>query len=212
MANPPGAPTVPNGSQPPDAPPLQSDDTASLSPNPNAPQWGLYKGGSPVIVADSVVTFGFKANSEISTYQVEQGAFQSYDKVQLPANGTVRYSTGGALSDRTAFLASIETAKQSTDLYDLVTPEVTYPNANVTDYNYDRTNTNGVGLLVVDVMVEEVRPTGMATYSTTPGVTPVTNAKAPGANDPVNDGTVQSSAASQPQTTSIEQSVASGTF
>lgn len=186
----PGLPSLPSDADFPDAPDAMDSDDDSLPQGDTRPQWGLYQDGEPIIVSDSVVTFGFKAVSQISTYPVENGGFQSYDKVQLPNNGRLRYSTGGTLADRTAFLASVEAAKRTTDLYDCVTPEITLPNMNVTDYDYDRSN-DSAGLLVIDVMIEEVVPTATATFSTTPGVTPITNAKAPGANDPRNDGLVQ---------------------
>jgi hypothetical protein len=193
----PGVPIVRSEDMPPDPEVMTTDDVST--PNGSAtPQWGLYQNGAAVITANSIAVFGFKAPSEISDYPVEEGGFSSYNKVQMPFVGRVRYVTGGSLADRINFLNSVAAAKKSLDLYDLVTPEETYPNVNVTDYDYERRADNA-GLLVVDLICEEVRVSGTATYSTSPNVKPVTNAKNVTHNDPQNDGTLQTTAASSQQ-------------
>jgi hypothetical protein len=197
----PGVPIVRPGDMPPD-PDVMTSDSVSTPNGSASPQWGLYLNGNPVITANSIAVFGFKSTSEVSDYPVEQGGFASYDKVQLPFSGRVRYVTGGTLSDRTSFLNSVDTAKKSLDLYDLVTPEETYPSVNVTDYDYERRADNA-GLLIVDVSCEEIRVTGTVSYSTTPGVTPVTNAKNGGDNDPQNDGTLQTTAPTAEQSSEL---------
>ncbi len=177
-------------------------DTISQTPSSGA-QWGLYKNGSPVIVSSSVLSFGFKAESDIPNYPVELGGFQSYNKVQLPNSGRLRYTRGGSLADRTSFLSQIEAAKQSTDVYDCVTPEATYLDMNVLDYNYDRRNNSGVGILIVDVIIQEVRQTGSVSYITTPNVAPVTKARNGASNDPVNDGTLQTEVITNKQNSAL---------
>lgn len=193
----PGVPIVRSEDMPPDPDVLTSDDVSTPT-NTASPQWGLYKDGVAVIVANSIAVFGFKASSQISDYPVEQGGFASYNKVQMPFAGRVRYVTGGSLADRINFLNSVDAAKKSLDLYDLVTPEETYRNVNVTDYDYERRADNA-GLLAVDLICEEVRVTGTVAYSTTPGVKPVTKARRSGDNDPQNDGTLQSGPATSQQ-------------
>jgi len=187
----PGLPPLAPEDQPPDAPDQQGDDTVNPPSDPNSPQWGLYKDGEAVIVADSVTAVHLRPTSQISDYPVEEGGFQSYDKVQLPLTGVFRFTTGGSVSDRADMLDSIEDAKQSLDLYDFVMPEKTYPNVNVTDYDLSRANTDS-GLLSVDVSVEEVRSTVVAAFSKSaaPNSKSITNAKTPTANDSQSGGTV----------------------
>lgn len=189
----PGVPIVPDDAQPEDPGQLlEGDDLPTSTENQNSAQWGLFDPGTaqPVITADNVVAVSHRAQSQISDYPVEDGGFGSYDKVQLPFTGRIRFSTGGNVSDKSDLINSCEQAKQSLDLYAMVMPEATYINVNVTDYDYERTNGNP-GLLVVDVMVEEVRPTGTASYTTSSGDPPITNPKQPGAADQLSDGTVQ---------------------
>ena len=51
-------------------------------------------------------------------------------------------------------------------MYDIVTPEVTYQGYNVVNYDYDR-NADNVGLLEIDVWVEEVVIAGSSSFSNT---------------------------------------------
>ena len=60
------------------------------------PQWGIYLNGVAVLSYDNQMSFGYKQDWKISTYPVEQGSFQSYDKVQLPFE--VRMRVAGSVS------------------------------------------------------------------------------------------------------------------
>lgn len=126
-------------------------------------QWGIYQSGFPVVTANSVTGVEFKKEFVLSDYPVEGGGFESYDKVQLPYDARVRFASSGTEASRTALLSSIASIAGTLDLYSFATPEVVYPNANVRHYDYRRTAVNGVGLLVVDVWLEEVRQAGSGT-------------------------------------------------
>jgi hypothetical protein len=119
-------------------------------------------------------------------YPLEQGAFESYDKVQTPFVAWLRFVTGGSIADKQAFLASIEAITASLEFVDVVTPERVYQSANVSHYDYRRTAVNGVGLLAVDVWVTEVRVTATQAF---------TNTSQPSGSDTVHGGTIQASPA-----------------
>lgn len=131
------------------------------------PRWGIFRGGVPVIVADNVVSFDFKRDWSIADYPIEEGGFETYDKVQLPYDVRIRFSTGGSESDRQAFLNSIAAVADTIDLYDVVTPEAIYQSVNISHYDFHRTSTNGVGLIVVDIWMTEVRITATAAFANT---------------------------------------------
>jgi hypothetical protein len=131
----------------------------------SAPQWGLFLDGEVAITADSVVAFGFKKSFSISNYPIEEGGFESYNKVQRPFTGRLRMATGGSVSDRLAFLAAVDAAVSSMDLYDIVTPEAVYSSVNVVDMNYDRSAVRGAGLLSVDIICEQVRVTASSAFT-----------------------------------------------
>jgi hypothetical protein len=169
---------------------LLTADLVSL-PSTSQAQWGIYLDGTPVVVADNVMTFGFRKSARLSKYPQEQGAFATYNKVVLPGEPKIKYSTGGSLADRTVFLASIEPLIQDTNLYDVVTPEATYQSYNVINYDYPRA-ADSAGLIEVDVWLEEVVVVGSSVLSDT---------TAPGDQSQVNNGLVQPGSSSMSNVT-----------
>lgn len=144
--------------------------------------WGIFQDGLPVISADSVIALDYKQEWSISTAPTEEGGFESYNKVNSPFSARIRFASGGSLANRQDLLDSIEAIAGNTELYDIVTPEVVYPNVTIAAYDYRRTSINGVGLLQVDIRVMEIRETASASFSST---------QAPAAANTVSQGTVQ---------------------
>ncbi len=147
---------------------LLTADALSLINNLfNFPQWGIFLGFLPVVVADTVVVFDLRKDWQISSYPVEGGGFTSYNKVYIPFQGTVRFTTGGSRMRRQLLLTTVDAIAGDLNLYSLVTPEAVYPTVNVVSYDYRRTGQDGLGMLSVDVKVEEVRPTAGTSYAST---------------------------------------------
>jgi len=179
----PGVPAIPRDPFAlPDVIDLLTADVVSLFAGAFGPQWGLFLDGAPVVVADNVVAVDYKQEWVIADYPLEEGAFETYDKVQTPFSFRLSFSAGGSEGDRQALLDSIDAIAGTTDLYDAVTPEAVYENVNVANYSYRRTATNGVGLITVDVMCVQIR---IATSDT------LDSTQSPSAAATVNDGTVQ---------------------
>ena len=170
---------------------LLTQDTISYASLGYGPQWGIFSGGAPVVSADTVVEFSYKEEYVVADYPIETGAFVSYDKVYQPFDVRVRYVAGGSDANRQALLQSIEAIVGDLNLYDVVSPEAVYTNANVVHFDYRRTSSNGVKLLAVDVWLREVRIAG----TSAPSGFDMSNAASPAAADPVNGGTVQPTAA-----------------
>lgn len=159
------------------------------------PQWGIFdQSGSPIIQADNTVSLEYKQDWVIADYPLEEGAFQSYDKVQLPFDVRVAFTAGGSLANRAAFLDSIAAVAGDLNLYDVVMPEATYVSVNIAHYDYKRTSTNGLGLMMVNVWCQEVRVTATTTFS---------NTQRPGGANSANGGTVQPVAATSSQESTI---------
>lgn len=179
----PGVPPVLRvGGAPDDAPaPMMADApevaaAASLA-------WGIYDGqGTIVLQPDSVNTLEFQREFRVEDYPLEQGAFETYNKVALPYEARVTMTKGGSVEDRKQFLGTVDALSFDTNLYSLVTPEETYLNANLTHYTYSRSVSNGAGLITVELTVQEVRITTAPQFS---------NSKSPSGADAVNDGSVQ---------------------
>lgn len=158
------------------------------------PPLGLYKDGTVVITADNVVSFDHKRDWALSTYPLEQGAFESYDKVQQPFDVRLRFSAGGSADDRQQLLDSIEAVANSLELFDAVTPEKIYRSVNVIHYDYRRESDRGAGLIVIDVWCQEVRVTATASFS---------NTQTPSGASTVDGGVVQTQAPTSAQTSTV---------
>lgn len=131
------------------------------------PQWGIFLNGSPVVLADTVTSFGYKQAWSIADYPVERGGFESYDKVNSPFIVQAQFVSGGNEARRQALLDSIASIGDELTLYDVVTPEAIYIGVNVASYEYRRTATNGLGLMIVDVNFLEIREDGVTDFKNT---------------------------------------------
>jgi hypothetical protein len=116
---------------------------------------------------NSILDVDFKQDWPISDYPVEDGAFQSYDKVQLPFDIKVRMVSFPDQVSRQLLLAQVLAAANSLDLYDVVTPEVTFTNCNITHVDFRRQSHNGATLLILDVWFVQIRITSTSTFSNT---------------------------------------------
>ncbi|QTD90832.1 phage baseplate protein [Burkholderia anthina] len=147
---------------------LITTDAIGLLDGLLAPVWGIFdEFGAPLAVADTALSLEYRGDSRISKYPQEQGGFADYNKVQMPYNARVQLACGGSDMRRSAFLSSIEAAKQSTMLFTVITPDATYENANVVSYDYRRTSKNGVTMIVAELYLEEVRQTVVAQFANT---------------------------------------------
>jgi hypothetical protein len=197
---------------------LGTVETLLITALNQAPQWGIFdQSGNQLglmpnsqsilsVVAGTLAaqltgnnatvlsTFAVDYNQEtrISDFPVETGGFASYNKVQLPASPVVTLILDGSQDDRTAFLNLINAACVGTDLYSVVTPEVTYSNYSIERYSYTRRASKGLTLLIVECHLKEIRQV-QATLTTVPIVAPVN----PAAAASVDNGNVQAPAATQ---------------
>lgn len=146
---------------------LVTADAAGLFAGSPTNAWGIYRGGVPVVVADNVTAFEIRKQWAISSYPVERGSFESFDKVEVPFGVRFRFTAGGSSAKRQALLESIIAIAGDLNLYDVVTPDRVYLSANIERYDYSQTATNGVGLLQVDVTAIEIREVGEALLSAT---------------------------------------------
>lgn len=121
-----------------------------------------------VAVTGSVIEFDYSAESPISNYPQENGAFQSYNKVQLPYDVRMKIASGGgSAAARQAFFDTLEALRTSTALVDVVTPEHVYTDCNCFHIDYRRTAHSGVELIVADVWFKEVRIRSAVSFSNT---------------------------------------------
>lgn len=132
----------------------------------NLPQWGIFLDGEPVVLADNVISFDYSGSSRISKYPQEQGAFASYNKVTNPAEPVLKFSCGGSLARRTAFINSVDAISGDLNLYDIVTPEKVYSGYNVIRDGYPRT-AEEANLITIEIRLEQVVIAGASSFSNT---------------------------------------------
>lgn len=105
----------------------------------------------------STNSFDFSKETKVSDFPVEKGSFASYNKVEQPATPIVTFCMSGSENDRRTFLETIDKAAKSTDLYSVVTPEVTYIDYSIERYNYSRRSARGANLLIMEIGLKEIR-------------------------------------------------------
>lgn len=131
------------------------------------PLWGVFLGGVPVVMAETVTEMGYKQDWAIADYPVERGGFESYDKVNTPFLVHMQFVSGGTEERRQALLDSIAAIGDTLTLFDVVTPEAVYSGVNIQSYNYRRATKNGVGLMIVNVVFLEIREEGTTDFKNT---------------------------------------------
>jgi hypothetical protein len=162
-------------------------------------QWGIFLDGVQAFAYNSVIDFDYKNDMPVSDYQVEDGGFQDYDKVNQPFDVKVRVGSGGTELERQDLIQSVLAAANTLDLYDVVTPEATFFGCNITHVDFKRAAHSGVGLVVVDVWFTEIRVTSTSTFS---------NTASPVAAGQKNSGSVSA----QPVPGSVSQGFDNGSF
>jgi hypothetical protein len=186
------APGVPNLPRLPDlnmrVPPVVTDILAVTDPRLYVTDtvdtgWAILNAdGTLVIEPDSFVALDYRGENRICNYPVEQGSFSAYNKVAMPYDLRLMLSCGGSgAMSRQQFMQQLDFMRNSTDLYDVATPDGLYGSVNLTHVDYRRQARAGVTLIVADCWFEQVRTTAVAAY---------TNTRQPNGANPVSQGQV----------------------
>jgi hypothetical protein len=160
-------------------------------------QWGILdSSGSFVLQADSILEFEHHPKWDILDFPVQgtgnnPTSFASYNKVKLPFDCRVRMSKGSTLTERQQFLKALGAAADSIALYTILTPEASYQNADILNYDIVRSSqgdrADGAFFLTeVDVYFRQIVSV-QAQYSTTE----LQNAANPSAQPQAQMGVVQ---------------------
>lgn len=139
--------------------------TALLGGAPNV--WGIFLDGAQVFDYESFATFEFSKDFLIADYPVEPGSFQSYDKVEEPAEIRVTLTSGGDEASRNALLQDVLAAVGTTDLYDVVTPNGVFVGFNIRHADYKQTANSGLGMLIIRLTLQQIRVSASATFQNT---------------------------------------------
>lgn len=149
------------------ADPLATQDSPDLPVTGRPPQWGIFKDGKTVVTADGVSVMEYKKDFDLPTFPIEGGAFSNYNKVELPADISVKFIAGTSVAVRKALLDSIEAIQGTLDVYDVFMPEKNYTSYNVDHVDFRRALSGGLGIISAEVWLREIRITASVTFTST---------------------------------------------
>lgn len=131
-------------------------------------KWGLFTSdGGVALEVDSVVEVDYNKEFNIPAYPIEDGSFESYNKVEVPYEATLIVTKMGTDSERSNFQNTLNTLLGSLDLVDIWTPDRTYSNANVVGVKIARTAQRGANMIVAEIHLKEIRVGTAAQFTNT---------------------------------------------
>jgi hypothetical protein len=149
-------------------------------------------GVRPVLQPDSIFRLGYTQEYTLPTNPIQDGSFETYNKIATPYEIELRLIKSGSLADRARFLDDLESVGASLDLFRIVTPERTYQPVNVSGFSIVREGAQGAYYFTeVDIRVVEIRQV-KAQYSSvsTGGDASTANAQDPSSLPTTNLGTL----------------------
>lgn len=134
--------------------PTLSNALDSLKPS----KWGFFDstGKTAVLTPDSVLSFDYRESRNVAHYPLEDGGFESYNKVIEPAEADFKVIKTGTEKAKDDFLNTVKSMVADTNKYTLMTPNATYKNFNLTNYGYRRAVKDGAYILIVSLHFVEV--------------------------------------------------------
>ena len=176
-------------------PSAANGDTASqVSGSTSAAQWGIFDAnGVLVIIPDSVLSMDWRGSSTILDYPIEQGNFESYNKVYKPFEPVVIMRKGGSVAVRQSFVNTLMAIRNDLNLYTVTMPEISYPSVNITDVSFSRKNDVGATVIEATISLKQINVSASSSF---------TNVANPTSQDAFSDGTVQTTPPTSQQATS----------
>ena len=192
----PGIPAMPPGTKIASTITMLAQDGQFIARLFMAPQWGIFStDGQSYLTGDAVRGVEYRKEAAVSDYKIEQGAFASYNKVQVPVECRVTFMNSGSggivgqllpglaafsaveslVTGRSAqaeirnkLMSALDQLIDSLTLVQVVTPEFRYPSMTVIRHNYRREARDGSATnIALEVWLKEIRQTGTSTYKQT---------------------------------------------
>ena len=120
------------------------------------------------ITPDSVLEMSFQSESEATSEPIEKGGFASFYKTNSPETVSLVFSFSADDAKQNNALNKIRERKENYDLISILTPTHLYENMTILSYSYNRTNTDGMTMLVLQVDFQQIKQvavnTGVAVF------------------------------------------------
>ncbi len=131
-----------------------------LPANLFGPQWAILdqKTGQRLLQPDSFVAIEYREEHKIPNYPIEQGSFQSYNKVALPYDIKLTVSCGGnGAMTIPQFLTAIDSMLQNLTIVSITAPPDSFPLTSLVHVDYRRESRQGVTLILAQLWFQELR-------------------------------------------------------
>ena len=115
------------------------------------------------ITPDSVLEMSFQAESEATSEPIEKGGFASFYKTNSPETVSLVFSFSSDDTKQNNALDKIKERKENYDLISILTPTHLYENMTILSYSYNRTNTDGMTMLVLQVDFQQIKQVAVNT-------------------------------------------------
>lgn len=115
------------------------------------------------ITPDSVLEMSFQAESEATSEPIEKGGFASFYKTNSPETVSLVFSFSVDDARQNNALDKIRERKENYDLISILTPTHLYENMTILSYSYNRTNTDGMTMLVLQVDFQQIKQVAVNT-------------------------------------------------
>ena len=115
------------------------------------------------ITPDSVLEMSFQSESEATSEPIEKGGFASFYKTNSPETVSLVFSFSADDARQNTALEKIRERKENYDLISILTPTHLYENMTILSYSYNRTNTDGMTMLVLQVDFQQIKQVAVNT-------------------------------------------------
>ena len=115
------------------------------------------------VTPDSVLEMSFQAESEATSEPIEKGGFASFYKTNSPETVSLVFSFSSDDAKQNNALNKIRERKENYDLISILTPTHLYENMTILSYSYNRTNTDGMTMLVLQVDFQQIKQVAVNT-------------------------------------------------
>lgn len=115
------------------------------------------------ITPDSVLEMSFQSESEATSEPIEKGGFASFYKTNSPETVSLVFSFSSDDAKQNNALDKIKERKENYDLISILTPTHLYENMTILSYSYNRTNTDGMTMLVLQVDFQQIKQVAVNT-------------------------------------------------
>lgn len=144
-------------------------------------KYDLIKDGASLLEFKSMVEMGRKYDATVTSQPVEEGSFNSINKVVKPQSFTVRLGFQGSSASIVRCIAILEAELCTASVLQIVSPLGVTPKGSLTAFTYRQNLETGNGGLQVELTFEEIKEVKKA-YTNT-DIPPVKAKQAKNASD-----------------------------